>query len=90
MPLNCSAGSDYYATHGLQNNKEFLNQISPKISLETKRLSCFGHVRRVDSLKRSIMLGVIIKKRRGCPGTYCLDTINDDTKLTMVDLKEAV
>jgi len=76
-------------------NKAVLERIGPEMSLNDKitkrKLTYFGHVMRADSLEKAMMLGMIGgKRRRGKPKTRWLDTIKDDTKMTIQELKHTV
>ena len=73
-------------------NRKVLEQINPKMTLEAKitkqRLSYFGHIMRSKSLEKDIMLGMLSgKRRRGRQRTRWLDTIKNDTGMTMAELK---
>ena len=70
MLLNCGAGEDLRVlwTPG-KLNKSILEEINPEYSLEglmlKLKLQYFGHLmRRVDSLKKTLMLGQIEDKKR--------------------------
>ena len=63
--------------------------MGPKITKQ--KLTHFGHVMRVNSLEKAIMLGMVSgKRRRGRPKTHWLNSIKDDTARTTNELKEAV
>ena len=77
-------------------NQSILKEISPGISLEGMILKLkfqyFGHLmRRVDSLKKTLMLGVIGgKRRRGRQRMRWLDGITDLMDLSQNELPEFV
>ena len=65
-----------------RSNQSILKEISPRISLEGMmlklKLQYFGHLRRVDSLEKTLMLGGIGgRRRRGRQRTRWLDGITD-------------
>ena len=76
MLLNCGVGEDSWESLGRQgdptsgrSNQSILKEIRPGCSLEglmlKLKLQCFGHLmRRVDSLKKTLMLGGIGGRRR--------------------------
>ena len=71
-------------------------KISPGISLEGMmlklKLQYFGHLmRRVDSLEKTLMLGVIGgRRRRGRPRMRWLDSITDSMDVSLSELREMV
>ena len=73
-----------------------LKEISPGISLEglmlKLKLQYFGHLmRRVDSLKKTLMLGGIGgSRRRGRQRMRCLDGITDSKDVSLSELRELV
>lgn len=74
-------------------NEEILDRIKPWTSLEARvtkqKLLYFGHIMRSQSLEKDIMLGLVSGKRgRGRPRTRWLDTIRNDTGMTVRQLKE--
>ena len=77
-------------------NKSILQEIKPECSLEASmvklKLSYFGHImRRQDSLEKEIMLGMVGgKRRRGRQRKRWLDTIKEDTCLTLTQLNAMV
>ena len=79
-----------------RSNQSILKEISPGISLEgmmlTLKLQYFGHLmRRVDSLKKTLMLGGIGgRRRRGRPRMRWLDGITDSMDVILSELREMV
>ena len=77
-----------------RSNQSILKEISPGISLEglmlKLKLQYFGHpMRRVDSLKKTLMLGGIGgRKRRGWPRMRWLDGITDSMNMSLSELRE--
>ena len=79
-----------------RSSQSILKEISPGISLEGMmlklKLHYFGHLmRRVDSLKKTLMLGGIWgRKRRGRPRMRWLDGIMDSMDVSLGELREMV
>jgi len=77
-------------------NKSVLQEIKPECSLEASmvklKLSYFGHImRRQESLEKEIMLGMVGgKRRRGRQKKRWIDTIKEDTNLTLTQLNNMV
>ena len=76
-----------------RSNQSILKEISPGISLEGMmlklKLQYFGHLKRVDSLEKTLMLGGIGgRRRRGQPRMRWLDGIMDSMDVSLSEVRE--
>ena len=97
MLLNCGVGEDSRVPWtARRSNQSILKEINPGISLEgimlKLKLQYFGHLmRRVDSLEKTLMLGVIgARRRRGRLRMRWLDGITDLMNVSLSELREMV
>ena len=97
MLSNCGVGEDSWESVGLQrSNQSILKEISPECSLEKLmlklKLQCFGHLmRRIDSLKKTLMLGNIEgRRRRGQQRMRRLNDITNSMDMSLDKLRELV
>ena len=78
-----------------RSNQSILKEISPRCSLEglmlKLKLQYFGHLMRIDSLKKTLMLGRIGgRRRRGQQRMRGLDGITDSMGMSLSKLRELV
>ena len=78
-----------------RSNQSILKEISPGISLEGMmlklKLQYFGHMRRVDSLEKTLMLvGIGGRKRRGQQRMRWLDGVTESMEMNLSELRELV
>ena len=78
-----------------RSNQSILKEINPGISLEGMmlklKLQYFGHLMRIDSLEKTLMLREIVgRRRRGRQRMRCLDGITDSIDMSLSKLQELV
>ena len=94
--LNCHVGEDLRVPWTARRLKQsILKEISPEYSLERLmlklKLQYFGHLmQRLDLLEKTLMLGKIEGKRRGCQRIIWLDHITDSMDMNLSNLQEIV
>ena len=78
----------------LAQDQSIIKEISPKYPLEglilKLKLQYFGHLRRTDSLEKTLMLGKTEGRRRGRQRMRRLDGVTDWMDMSLSKLRELV
>ena len=97
MPSNCGAEEDFLRIPwtARRSNQSILKEINPEYSLERLMLKLkfqyFNHLMSTaDSLEKSLMLGKIESRRRGCQRMRWLDGIIDARDMNLGKLWKMV
>ena len=77
-----------------RSNQSILKEINPEYSLKglmlKLELQYFGHLLRIDSLEKTLMLGKTESRRRRLQRMRCLDSITDSMNMSLRKLREIV